>query len=327
MAHGTATGLEDTMDETDAPRLTRTRGDLGVSDLTPGRDPILRRCADKDQTLQPEMAAPVLPQLDAEGTATEAASMKAPAWGAKARTPDQKEPRPEEVDGEAQQATQEGGAPPQGPLENGPTPAVAALRKPTERRLSAELGAKEPEIAAASREESITPAEMASRMKPKEMGAHKTAGANGGIMEDPWLSKVNPPNNTQHGNSHAARTDVRGEPRDKPKGEKCGGVSTGGVLGEARRGMLPPLRKHGAPSPAGPTETTHKKPTGEVLGTTERGMPPPPRKRGAPSPAGLTETSNKIPHTKPRPNQVSTTWRLMNALVHGCRWRSGVGTR
>ena len=30
------------MDETDATKLTRTRGDFGVSGLTPGRDPILR---------------------------------------------------------------------------------------------------------------------------------------------------------------------------------------------------------------------------------------------------------------------------------------------
>ena len=41
-AHGTATGVGDKVDETDATKLTRTRGDFGVSGLTPGRDPILR---------------------------------------------------------------------------------------------------------------------------------------------------------------------------------------------------------------------------------------------------------------------------------------------
>ena len=51
------------------------------------------------------------------------------------------------------------------------------------------------------------------------------------------------------------------EARTRQKGEKRGGASTGGVLGEVRRSMPPPSRKHGAPSPAGPTETTTKRHT------------------------------------------------------------------
>ena len=152
-AHDIATGVEETMDAVDETKLTRTRGDFGVSGLTPGRDPALRQRAEKDQTLQPELAAApvptVLPQLGAVGTATGAATNKASAWGGKARTPDQKEPMPGEASGTAQHTAQEGGAPPQAPLGNEPTPAeaaqaAAALRKTAVRRLSAELGTKEP---------------------------------------------------------------------------------------------------------------------------------------------------------------------------------------
>ena len=116
---------------------------------------------------------------------------------------------------------------------------------------------------------------------------------------------------------------MRNDPCDEPEGEKRGGALTGGVLGVVRRGILPPSRKHGAPSPTGPTETTHKKPTGEVLGKTRRGMPPPSRKHGAPSAAGPTETTNKKPNTKSRSNQAFTTWRLMHVFEV---WNSKIGT-
>ena len=42
VAHVTATSVKGQMDVMDATKLTRTREELGVSGLTPGRDPILR---------------------------------------------------------------------------------------------------------------------------------------------------------------------------------------------------------------------------------------------------------------------------------------------
>jgi hypothetical protein len=202
----------------------------------------------------------------------------------------------------AQHATQEGVAPPQDFMEMGPTPAeaaqVAAPLKPTARRLNREFGAKEPTMATASREESITPVEMASRMKPMEMGAHKAAEAKRGITEDPWLCKVNPPSNTRHGNGHTAQTDVRGERREVwgSLDRRCPG---GGQAWYA----TPVAKARGAITRRPDRNDTHE--------TNRRGpgndqawyATPPPRKRGAPSPAGPTETTNKKPHTKSQPNQ------------------------
>ena len=34
-----------------------------------------------------------------------------------------------------------------------------------------------------------------------------------------------------------ARTETRNDPHDRPKGQQCGGVSTGGVLGKTERGI------------------------------------------------------------------------------------------
>jgi hypothetical protein len=101
-----------------------------------------------------------------------------------------------------------------------------------------------------------------------------------------------------------AQTETRNDPYARLKGQECGGVSTGGVLGEARRGMSPPLRKHEAPSPARPTETTNRKPTGGVLGEVRRGMLAPLRKHEAPSPAGPTETTKQ--ETKRTKNSTRT---------------------
>jgi hypothetical protein len=71
-AHNPATGVE--IDMGDAARagvagLTRSRGELGVSGLTPGRDPVLRQRADEEQQLmQPApVAAPVLHNMEAAG--------------------------------------------------------------------------------------------------------------------------------------------------------------------------------------------------------------------------------------------------------------------
>ena len=99
------------------------------------------------------------------------------------------------MDGATQLEVPKGnGVSPQGIMGMGPTLAeaarAAALAKTTARRLNEELeGAKEPVVAKVSRDEAITPVEMASRMNPMEMAAQKLAGAKRGLMEDAWLSK------------------------------------------------------------------------------------------------------------------------------------------
>ena len=203
------------MDVMDAAKLTRTREELGVSGLTPGRDLAVRQRAGEDQTLLPEVAAPmamppVLPK-GAVGTAIGEASNKAPAWGAQARTPNPEVSTPGGANGATQQVAQEGGAPPQALFGHEPTPAeaaqaAAATKKATARSLQTALDEKEPKVAAAAREESATPAEVAPKVK---LGAHKAAETNGGVKEDPWLSKVNPPDSTRQGHGRAAPTDIR----------------------------------------------------------------------------------------------------------------------